>query len=523
MNLKNNIAKLIAQTLLIAIVTGHVFGQPSLVWENYFDFEGGFDSPSLMKIGTEGNIYISGVSTVDTFEKDITILKISAEGITEWSNLIRNDYDDASSGLVTDSEGNCYVGGNLGDIFLDETAFVVKYLVDGNQSWMDTQANSMKGLSIDTDNNIYALLSGENIHLIKYDSSGDYLLNIKNDTSYSGHTNYSKLFMIDQGMNMYVAGEYVDAIADNEVFLKKFSPDGNLIVDVKYNPTGEDINPILMKVDAYGNIYLAGSFGLFYEGIFLAKFNSDGSLLWDNFIFDESGIPYDLILDADQNPVICGKVYEVHLVTEYILIKYDQNGNEVWKDYPGKATPSFDKVAHLTSDQSGNVYFLASTWPVAISEESFLMCKYDVNGTKLWEYKKDSILSDLNDFVTNMAFDTENNLVVTLQCEGANGSMDILTQKYAQLTGIEESLLASTEFTVFPNPFHSTATVNSSTAALINKESTIRLLDLYGREISTDSFHNNYQLNRSGIANGIYLLKVVSGGGITSTAKVIIY
>lgn len=88
MNLKNNMAKLFMQTMLFAILTDHVFSQPSLVWENYFDFEGGFESPAYMKIGTEGDIYISGVSNVGSFEKDIISLKISSDGTTEWSNLI---------------------------------------------------------------------------------------------------------------------------------------------------------------------------------------------------------------------------------------------------------------------------------------------------------------------------------------------------------------------------------------------------------------------------------------------------
>jgi hypothetical protein len=511
----------LVQTIQFLLIGGVAFAQPVLQWENRFDFEGGFESPAYMKIGTEGDIYISGISNVGTFEKDIISLKISSDGTTEWSNLIRNDYDDGSSGLVVDNEGNCYVGGYLGDIFLDEAGFVVKYLNNGSQSWIDTPANSTPLLAIDTDNNVHALLSGDNIHLIKYNSLGDYLLDVKNDTSYSGHNYNSKLFVVDQGMNMYVAGEYYDAIADNEIFLKKFSSEGNLLVDIKYNPTGEEINPILMKVDLAGNIYLAGSFGLFYKGIFLAKFDSDGGLLWDNFIFDESGIPYDLILDPSQNPVICGKVYEVNQVTEYIIIKYDQDGNEVWKDYPGKATPSFTKVAHLASDQSGNVYFLGSVWPVAITEPSFQMFKYDVNGIKLWEYKKDSILSDLNDFVTNMAFDTENNLIVTLQAKGLNGNKDILTQKYGQLTGIEESTSKDNSMRVIPNPFHSIANVSFSNT--ISDEGNVTLLDLSGREIISASFHQNYQIDRKGIPNGMYLLKVVSEDGITSTAKVIIY
>lgn len=99
---------------------------------------------------------------------------------------------------------------------------------------------------------------------------------------------------------------------------KKISNQGNVLVDVKFNSASDDIDTRFMQVDALGNVYLLGWIG-FYDGMFLVKFDNSGNVVWDKIILDVSGLPYDLTLDADQNPVICGKVYEVNEITEYII------------------------------------------------------------------------------------------------------------------------------------------------------------------------------------------------------------
>lgn len=520
-NPSQNEMKKLFKTIQFLFVSAFVCGQPVLQWENRFDFEGGYDSPRVMKVDQNNNIYITGFSSIDTFKLDILTLKINSDGITDWHNIIRNDYDDVPSGLAIDSEGNCYLAGGLGDIFLDEASVTLRYNTDGAQAWIDTQGNSLECIAIDQDNNIYSVFDGSQIYIVKYDPEGNILLEFTNDTSYSGHKLDTRLFAIVDS-NLYISGTYHETGNDSKAFFKKISNQGNVLVDVKFNSASDDIDTRFMQVDALGNVYLLGWIG-FYDGMFLVKFDNSGNVVWDKIILDVSGLPYDLTLDADQNPVICGKVYEVNEITEYIIKKYDQEGNEVWTDYPGKAGSYFQEVAHLVSDASGNIYFAASTWPVYITETAFLMVKYDKFGNKLWEYKEDSILYDQNDYIAELALDFENNIIMALQSRDSTGQKDVLTLKFSDLTGIEIPEKINAVLTISPNPFHSTATVSYSTAPLIYQESTITLFDLFGREVSTASFHNNYQLDRTGIPNGMYLLKVVTSDGINSTDKVIIY
>lgn len=513
----------LVQTIQFLLIGGVAFAQPVLQWENRFDFQGGIDIPYKMNVASNGDAYIIGISDVDTFDSDILSLKIYSDGTTAWYNIIRNDAGEEPKDIVLDEEGNCYVGGYLGDVLLDTSTFVLRYNSDGSQEWIDTILGSLSSLVIDGEGNINILFGGPNIRVSKYSPLGDIFLEFKNDTSYSNHTYNPTLFEVDEDLNLYVSGYFTGSnINTAQVFLKTFSPEGDIVVDIKYDPVADYVKPRFMQIDNSGNTYIAGWIG-FYDGIFLAKFNDDGVLVWDDIILDVSGLPYDLMLDADQNPILCGKVYEVHETTEFIIKKYDQDGNEMWVDYPGKTSAYFDKIAHLASDASGNIYLAGSTWPVYLAEPAFLMVKYDQSGNKLWEYKADSILSGTGDYVTGLALDEDNSMIVSIRGPGVNGKNDVITHKYAQLTGIDASISTSTLLNISPNPFHSTATVSYSTAPLIYQESTITLFDLFGREVSTASFQNNYQLDRTGIPNGMYLLKVVTSDGINSTDKVIIY
>lgn len=517
---KNKLLPII-QFLLISTV---LYAQPVLEWENRFDYESGYESPQLMKISANNDIYISGISNVDTFHNDILTLKINTDGTTAWYHIIRNDYDDGADGLAVDNDGNCYLAGFLGDINLDSAGFLLRYDNDSSLQWINMSTFGTQGLTIDKNENIHTVSSYQNIHLRKYNLSGELLTEFTNDTSYYGHNYNADLFEVDSSLNLYVSGTYnLTDFNSTRGFLKKFSSEGDILADIKYDPTTKNENPVLMQVDNLGNTYLAGTIGLFYWGIFLAKFSASGTLLWDYVIEHDTIHIYDLILDADQNPVICGKEYDANSKAQHFITKFDSDGNLVWTDSPGAAGPYSHKVAHLLSDLSSNIYFASSTFPDGI-DPYFYMNKHDKYGNLLWEHETDSILHDLNDYINIMSFDNEHHILLTLQSSAGYGqNRDVLTLKFADLTdiGIINQYIPS--LTIAPNPFHSTATVSCSTSQWINQKSTITLFDLFGREISSAAFYNNHQLERTGICNGMYLLKVVGGGGITTTAKVIIY
>ena len=509
-------------TILILLFNSyHLLAQPQLEWQNRFDYLGGIDFPLQMKLDANGNIFIAGISNLDTFYNDVLTMKINADGITEWYNLIRNDYEDMIEGLEVDTEGNCYLGGDLGNIFLEKSGFMLRYDDEGGLSWIDT-TSGVNAICIDSANNIYNLCSNSNLTLIKYNMEGDELLFFTNDTITSFNTPWLYLLKVDDEGNIYVGGQFTSNGSNARIHIKKFSPSGELLWDVKYDPTTDWDRPRFMQVDNLGNIYLVGYTGT-YEGSIIVKLDSEGEIAWDDIIFAQYSFPFDLVFDSYGNPVICMKIYEVNKGYDYMIRKYDQEGNVIWTDYLDSAgVGTLDDIAHLTADDFGNIYFAGSLYPVAPYLNSFLMIKYDANGNRVWTYHADSLLNTSSDYPADIALDKYNNIIVTLRSFDPFTSFDLLTLKFSDPTGVHEVQLPDHSLKVIPNPFHADAVVTTSNSTLLNQASTITINDMYGRTMKSASYYNNYQLDRTGIPSGVYLVKVVTASGVSAVTKIII-
>ncbi len=217
------------------------------------------------------------------------------------------------------------------------------------------------------------------------------------------------------------------------------------------------------------------------------------------------------------------KMYEVNTGYDYMIRKYDQEGNVIWTDYLDSAgVGTLDDIAHLTADDFGNIYFAGSLYPVAPYLNSFLMIKYDANGNRVWTYHADSILNTSSDYPADIALDKYNNIIVTLRSFDPLTSFDLLTLKFSDPTRVHEVQLPDHSLKVIPNPFHADAVVTTSNSSLLNQASTITISDLYGRTIKSASYYNNYQLDRTGIPNGVYLVKVVASSGVSAVTKIIL-
>lgn len=507
--------------LILIFKSCYLLSQPQLVWQNRFDHDGGHDWPLYMKLDASGNILIGGISDLDTFYNDVLTIKINADGITEWYHLIRNDYDDMVDGLEVDAEGNCYLGGSLGDIFLEQGGFVLRYDYNGDVAWIDT-TTGVNAVCSDSAGNFYNLYSYLNLKLDKYNMEGDEILHFTSDTITSANKPYLYLLTVDDEGNIYAGGEFSSNGANLRFNVKKFSPAGELIWDVKYDPTTDWDRPRFMQVDNLGNIYLVGYTGT-YEGSIIVKLDSEGEMAWDDILFAQYSFPFDLVLDSYGNPVICMKMYEVTTGYDYMIRKYDQEGNVMWTDYLDSAgVGTLDDIAHLTADDFGNVYFAGSLYPVAPYLNSFLMIKYDANGNRVWTYHTDSLLNTSNDYPADIALDKYNNIIVTLRSFEPLTGYDFLTLKFSDPTGLQEMISSTLSLQVIPNPLQADAVVTTSNTSLQNHTSIISVMDLSGRTIKTDAFRNNYQLHCNNIPSGVYLVNVEAADGTSAIVKIIV-
>jgi uncharacterized delta-60 repeat protein len=189
----------------------------------------------------------------NTGDMDLFIVKYNTDGERQWTRQFGTElYDDASC-VVTDINGNIYIGGStVGDLDGNHNAnpgtidiLVIKYNADGERQWTrelgTTNLDGAYDIAIDTDGYIYVVgntsgnLDGESNSgatdgfIIKYNTEG-----IKQWTKLFGSV-YSQVaprsIAID-GHNIYIAGSIGGNLdgntnaGDSDGFIVKYNTDG---------------------------------------------------------------------------------------------------------------------------------------------------------------------------------------------------------------------------------------------------------------------------------------------------------
>ena len=132
-------------------------------------------------------------------------------------------------------------------------------------------------------------------------------------------------------------------------------------------------------VDSGNNIYSVGAHGpdpnsSFYFGI-IAKWNSNGGLVWQNRITNNDKTAYLLSVSSNGNSVYAvGYIYENNRV-DALITKWSSSGGLVWKKSVRNA--AFDKI--LISNDGSHIY------AVGLANGAGFITKWDAGGNLLWE------------------------------------------------------------------------------------------------------------------------------------------
>ena len=148
-----------------------------------------------------------------------------------------------------------------------------------------------------------------------------------------------------------------------------------------YNGPGDKVDEVLsFAVDDSGNAVITGCSGTDPStwDFVTIKYDRNGNQLWRQSytgVQYNQNTPRSLTLDKRSNVYVTG-ARGITCVT----VKYDPNGNQLWEArYPNGAAIS-DPVA---TDEKGNVYVTATSGS-SYPDFDYLTIKYDSNGNQLW-------------------------------------------------------------------------------------------------------------------------------------------
>ena len=190
-------------------------------------------------------------------------------------------------------------------------------------------------------------------------------------------------------------------------------------------------------LDGLGNVYVAGTTENISTGpdYVLIKYDQDGNQIWaSTYDGPASGRDYELGVlarDASGNLYISGQSEGVGTGWDCATVKYDSDGNQLW-------AARYDGPAHgydapwwgaLALGPQGRVYVCGSSIGFSSNHNNdYLTIAYDSAGNQLWSRLYDGF--DRIDFAQAIAVDASGNAYVTGDSGEAQFGSGIATIKY---------------------------------------------------------------------------------------------
>lgn len=379
-------------------LTLQVHSQYKVEWAADYSSAGQFsiDKAQFIIIDGEGNIIVTGVTNGSGINDDLTTIKYDKTGKQIWIANYNGpgNYHDRPNGIVVDQFSNVYItGGSTGNGGTATDYFTVKYNTSGAEMWV-----------------------------ARFASEG-------------GIGDESKSIAVDQLGNVYVTGHAGHIVTDNsglDWLTIKYNTNGQQIWAVGYDDQISSDGATALTIDGIGNVYVTGQCNSPAYTIATIKYNSSGEKQWIAK-YDGSAISDDKIMDIEVDKqgfvYITGHSSEAN--EDYITIKYDNNGNEIWKKNFNGLTNMGDRAEQMLVDDNGNVYVLGYS-TVKKNNRNRCLIKYDNSGAEKWNVLSEQSvkLTDQGISGISMTFDKDNNILVT-------GSKKIIDNKNVTLMMVD--------------------------------------------------------------------------------------
>jgi len=189
-----------------------------------------------------------------------------------------------------------------------------------------------------------------------------------------------------------------------------------------------------IAVDSSGNVYVTGysySDDTDYDYVTL-KYDENGNQLWVsryNGPANKTDYAQAVVIDFEGNVIVSGHSSGKGTSLDATTIKYDGQGRQLWiARYDGPAHRD-DYAYAIAADDGGNTYVSGYSFGKG-TEHDFLILKYDPNGQLLWVARYNPP-RNRDDICETIAIDAEGNVYVTGIDRTSKTSYDFATLKYS--------------------------------------------------------------------------------------------
>jgi hypothetical protein len=369
--------------------------------------------------------------------------------------------------------------------------------------------------------------------VVKINSDGVELWsNVYNGTGNNLDLGYS--IAVDAEGNVIICGVSVGATSGSDFITIKYNSNGVEQWVKRYNgPDNMSDNAEVVKVDASGNIYVAGSTkGFTNSNDYLTiKYNPNGEQLWLRYYNGAGNLgdyATDMVLDNHGNVYVTGKSVGTVSVLDsnYATIMYTSEGVQKWVSIYKGSNNSVDVARAITIDNSGNLYVTGGSF--GENSNDYATVKYNPSGTMLWVLKYNGPANN-DDYTSSIAVDDLGNVFVTGKSKGIATDYDYATIKYSHPLGvinngteIPDTYLLKQNY---PNPFNPSTIISFG----LPKESAVKLsvFSIDGKELTgvfngrLSAGNYNFTFEGNNLTSGIYFYRLETAD-FTQTKKMIL-
>lgn len=373
-------------------------------WASYYNGPGkNRDEATAMALDGLGNVYVTGFSVGSTGFWGCATIRYNINGNKTWEARQEAKAYNIGRAVAVDNSGNVFVAGDARDNGANYDYMVLKYTPPNTSpAWVkyyDGPAGGhdlVKGMALDkavgrvyvTGRTAWADTASYDYVTVGYGPGGSQLWAQHYDGPGKGMDIPRGAALDPTDGSVIVTGVSPGKSTGKDFATVKYDKAGTEKWVVRYAISNGDNQPVDMRVDGTGNIYISACSTNNFSGedYLTIKYGPTGVKLWSKR-FGGPGLTLDrasgMVLDPDGNVVVTGMVMGFGTLFDYGTIKYDPDGNVLWsRRYNGPGN-NVDIATAVGVAPGGSVYVTGLSTNSA-SKLDMATVKYSPSGTPVW-------------------------------------------------------------------------------------------------------------------------------------------